>query len=260
MKNKNITNILQKLRTSKMLKTPRFYIPFVSVLVLGLYVILFTFQLDNIIMSVGKPKPIIKINTDTTTTTMKFVNSTSLNNFQDASMNYVTSTLSNRNYSINTEGEMSQKTETLNKTVPFPTTPSNKLEWIEPLNYTVDYGDKTCKEMKHGNQIKETLVQILKHWKSISAKYSIPYFLVYGSLIGAVRNSDFVPWDTDMDIMVDQDYYTVMATVDNKRNFVANFSDPNFHLVMQNDYNKIEENRQRINCLSQVKYMLRLLC
>ena len=133
---------------------------------------------------------------------------------------------------------------------------SVELEWIGTLNYTIDYGDKSCVENKNGNSHKETFVEILQAWKSISSQYNIPYFLVFGTLIGAVRNADFIPWDSDMDIMVDKDSYDIMACIDNKRNFNINTYDPKFHLLVQNDFKKEFEDsgkRRRWNCQGQVK-------
>ena len=141
-------------------------------------------------------------------------------------------------------------------------TDATEAEWIETLNYTIDYGDNTCNENKNGNPRKMNFVRLLNHWKSISEKYKIPYFLVYGSLIGAVRNADFIPWDHDMDILVDEIYYEILAGIDNNRNFTPKANDNSFHLVVQNffrsEYSNMHKPRQ--NCLGQVKLFLMLYC
>ena len=130
----------------------------------------------------------------------------------------------------------------------------SESEWIETLNYTIDYGDTTCIENKKGNPWKDVFVDILKHWKLISKKYSISYFLAYGSLIGALRNGNFIPYDGDMDIMVDESFYEVIASIDNKRNFTARADDVNFHLVVQNFFREqyTNMNKPRQNCLGKV--------
>ena len=129
---------------------------------------------------------------------------------------------------------------------------------MKKLNYTIDYGDKTCEETKNGNPSKKIFVQLLQQWKQISKKYNIPYFIVYGSLIGAIRNADFIPWDHDMDLLVDESYYEIISKVDNNRNFTPRAKDPNFHLVVQNyfrsDYSNVHKTRQ--NCLGQVTFKL----
>ena len=77
-------------------------------------------------------------------------------------------------------------------------------------------------------------------------------------MISAIRNADFIPWDHDMDIFVDESYYEIISKVDNNRNFTPNANDPNFHLIVQNyfrsDYSNLHKTRQ--NCLGQVTFKL----
>eukprot|EP00931_Biecheleriopsis_adriatica_P105533 TRINITY_DN80097_c0_g1_i1.p1 TRINITY_DN80097_c0_g1~~TRINITY_DN80097_c0_g1_i1.p1 ORF type:complete len:1213 (+),score=251.50 TRINITY_DN80097_c0_g1_i1:167-3640(+) len=39
------------------------------------------------------------------------------------------------------------------------------------------------------------------------AKQEIPYFITYGTLLGAARQNDILPWTQDMDIVVDRSYW-----------------------------------------------------
>ena len=128
--------------------------------------------------------------------------------------------------------------------------------WIEKLNYTIDYGDNTCKAAKNGNRKKQMFVRLLEHWKLLSKIYDMPYFIAYGSLIGALRNSDFIPWDNDMDILVDEVNYETISKIDSKRNFTPSVTDPNFHLVVQNSFISGFSNtyKETLNCLGQVTF------
>lgn len=50
-------------------------------------------------------------------------------------------------------------------------------------------------------------LDMLMEIERITKKHNINYYLAYGSAIGAVRHNGFIPWDTDVDIIVDIDSY-----------------------------------------------------
>ncbi len=56
------------------------------------------------------------------------------------------------------------------------------------------------------------LLDILMAIDAMCRKYNLKYYLVDGSLIGAVREKGFIPWDDDMDIcMPREDYEKLIA-------------------------------------------------
>lgn len=46
------------------------------------------------------------------------------------------------------------------------------------------------------------ILQMLREVHRIASKHDVPYFLAYGTALGAVRNGEFIPWDDDADIHV----------------------------------------------------------
>ena len=61
-------------------------------------------------------------------------------------------------------------------------------------------------------RIQSRLLEMAIAVRDILEKRQIPYFLTYGSLLGAVRHQGFIPWDDDFDLYLFDDSYDKAMT------------------------------------------------
>ncbi|MDF2567311.1 MAG: LicD Protein, partial [Oscillospiraceae bacterium] len=58
---------------------------------------------------------------------------------------------------------------------------------------------------------KKMEVEVLALFDRICKKHNIPYYISYGTLLGAVRHKGFIPWDDDTDVsLLRKDYEKVL--------------------------------------------------
>lgn len=71
-------------------------------------------------------------------------------------------------------------------------------------------------------EIQKQLLELLKTFHSFCVENNIKYSLDWGSLLGAIRHKGFIPWDDDLDIMVDRENYQKLQKLigsDNRLSF-----------------------------------------
>lgn len=76
---------------------------------------------------------------------------------------------------------------------------------------------------------KELLLNMLLYIDSICRKNNIKYSLIGGTLIGAIRHKGFIPWDDDIDIILDKDNYKKMVLA------IKNDKNDNYELFLPNE-------------------------
>ncbi len=75
-------------------------------------------------------------------------------------------------------------------------------------------------------QIQQIELEMLRTVKHVCEKNDIPYYLAQGTLLGAVRHQDFIPWDDDADVLVPLEeidrFVTCFQAEKDPRHFVTN--------------------------------------
>lgn len=59
--------------------------------------------------------------------------------------------------------------------------------------------------METSRKLQLDILDILIEIDKICKEYQLTYYLAYGSVLGAVRHRGFIPWDKDIDIMIEID-------------------------------------------------------
>lgn len=71
------------------------------------------------------------------------------------------------------------------------------------------------KELTIG-EIHEILLNIAKEFDNVCQKHKIPYYMLGGTMLGAIRHKGFIPWDDDMDFGVPREHYKKLYDILNK--------------------------------------------
>lgn len=75
-------------------------------------------------------------------------------------------------------------------------------------------------------------LDILKDFDAICRKHDIPYVVMYGAAIGAVRHGGFIPWDDDIDVVMlrtDYESFLKIAKSEFSNKYQILNSDENFN-------------------------------
>jgi hypothetical protein len=70
---------------------------------------------------------------------------------------------------------------------------------------------------------KQTAIDLLQITINILNEFDIPYCLISGTLLGYVRHNDFIPWDDDIDLLVESSIVKKMPEINKKYKNKLNF-------------------------------------
>lgn len=75
------------------------------------------------------------------------------------------------------------------------------------MNFTQLFPDNREDGETPLRQCQLVMLRMLKIFDFLCAKHQIQYFLIGGSLLGAIRHKGFIPWDDDLDVGMTRDNY-----------------------------------------------------
>lgn len=99
------------------------------------------------------------------------------------------------------------------------------------------------------DELKPIANELLRETIEMLNSLDIKYFLISGTLLGYCRHNDYIPWDDDIDLMVDRESFFL-----NKHKIIKSYGE-NLTFVMKDDYlckvclkNKgIEKTKSKLN-------------
>lgn len=92
--------------------------------------------------------------------------------------------------------------------------------------------DRTQMQRLTQEEVKSEMIRVLEHLKDVCDAHHLKYYLFAGTLLGAVRHKGFIPWDDDIDVLVEiKDMKKLSEILKNDPEFsmVAAFDDSDYY-------------------------------
>ena len=134
----------------------------------------------------------------------------------------------------------------LSSTEDQPQLKVENLDWLDRSGSKEfsDYGDGSCP----ANPNKKPWQNILNNWIRVAKEHDIRYFLTAGSLLGAWRDEEVIPYDADMDIRVHIDDFDKLFPLRQKKFVWESNDDYDFHIYFTRDWRLPYNLRRRFSC------------
>lgn len=94
-----------------------------------------------------------------------------------------------------------------------------------------EFGIAVCKEKKAVKVIQDILIQLTEEFDRVCQKYHLHYYAICGTLIGALRHQDIIPWDDDLDVAMPREDFERLRKVVKKE-----WKDSKYELLMFDEY------------------------
>src|SRR6187549_2199267 len=75
------------------------------------------------------------------------------------------------------------------------------------VDFDILFPDVREEQQTLTSQCQAVMLRMLKIIDYLCEKHNIQYFLIGGSLLGAIRHKGFIPWDDDLDIGMTRENY-----------------------------------------------------
>ena len=126
---------------------------------------------------------------------------------------------------------------------------NSSLDWLDRNSSTSyrDYGDGTCKNLV----ARKIFLSLLRKWKEIAEENNVRYYLDAGTLLGAWRDEEFIPYDGDVDLAVHVDDLVALRKLSilvQSRALKPTNHDDGFYLYFTPNWNLPYYKRTRYNC------------
>uniref|UniRef100_A0A7M5V8P3 LicD/FKTN/FKRP nucleotidyltransferase domain-containing protein n=1 Tax=Clytia hemisphaerica TaxID=252671 RepID=A0A7M5V8P3_9CNID len=120
------------------------------------------------------------------------------------------------------------------------------LEWLDRdgAKDLANYGDGSCPI----NRNREAWQKMLRYWITLAKKYNIRYFLTAGSLLGAWRDEEVIPYDQDMDIRIHIDDFDKFYPLRQRKFVWESYDDWDMHFYFVRDWRLPYDLRRRYSC------------